>query len=305
MQVTYDGAHSVLIGDPIHVQYDDSDYIDTWKDWHLIPKELPIIAPPEVQTDFIQIPGTNGSVDLTDALLGYPLYDNRSGSLDFYVDTSETGWSWDVAYDTIMNQIHGFKKRLILKDVPSWYYEGRMTVNQFKSERVTSIITLDYDFAPFKRMLFTTAFDDWLWNPFDFVNGMIPDKNMFVKTVAANSDSDWVELASVYTGTMPVIPTIRVTTAEEVDFDLMHDEPPALVYKIGSSTIPTAEYITAGDIDVNTQTGAVLTHYNPSFTIGRPQAGYKITYRFQNRFKNTNGDFIPAQFLLDFRPGRL
>lgn len=305
MQVTYDGAHSVLIGDPIHDQYTESDYIDTWKDWHLIPKELPIIVPPEVQTDLIQIPGTNGSVDLTDALLGYPLYNNRNGSLDFYVDTSETGWTWDAAYDTILNAIHGFKKRLILKDVPSWYYEGRLSVNQFKSERVTSIITLDYDFAPFKRMLFTTAFDDWLWNPFDFVNGIIPNKDYFVMTVPANSDSDWIELSSIMTGTMPVVPTIKVIVSAEIGWEQMSGQNPSFTYSLDNGVTRSFEYFTSSDTESSSEQLTILRHYNPSFTIGRPTTGYKIKYRFENRFKDTSGNFVPAQFYLDFRPGRL
>ena len=305
MQVTYDGAHSILIGDPVNKQYRPSDYIDTWKDWHLIPKELPIIAPPEVQTDLIQIPGTNGSVDLTDALLGYPLYNNRSGSLDFYVDTSETGWTWDEAYDTILNAIHGYKKRLILKDVPSWFYEGRLTVNSFKSERVTSIITLDYDFAPFKRMLFTTAFDDWLWDPFDFQNGIIPNKDLFVMTVPPNSSSDWFELPAIMTGTMPVVPTLKVFINDEVGWDTMHEQPPSFTMYENENTSPHFEYFTSDDVTSSSELTTILEHYNPSFTIGRPMSGYKIKYRFENRFKDTNGDYVAAQFLFDFRPGRL
>lgn len=306
MQVTYDGAHSLLVGDPIHTQYTESDYVDTWKNWHLIPKELPIIVPPAVQTDLVQIPGTNGSIDLTDALLGYPLYDNRSGSLDFYVDTSETGWSWDEAYDTIMNSIHGFKKRLILKDVPSWYYEGRLSVNSFKSEKVTSVITIDYDLQPFKRMLFTTAFDDWLWNPFDFVNGIIPDQTYFVKQVAGGASSDWTVLLAEMTGLMPVVPTIKAVVSGAVDWtQTLQTQPPSFTYTISGDTVTQQEYFGRTDSASIDPDISIITHYNPSFNIGRPIPGYRLTYRFENRFKDANGNDLPATFYLDFRPGRL
>ncbi len=305
MQVTYSGEHSILVGDPISDQFDENNYIDTWRDWHLIPKEVPIISPPKVQTDLVQIPGTNGSVDLTDALLGYPLYDNRAGSLEFYVDTSETGWSWDIAYDTIMNDIHGFKKRLILKDVPSWFYEGRLSVNQFRSERVTSSIVIDYDFAPFKRMLFTTAFDDWLWNPFDFVNGIIPDKNMFIKTLDGGSTSELVELPSPLTGIMPVVPTIKAIVLGEVDWTAIGDQLPSFSYKLNGDNTQYFEYFSSNDKQDISSGISIIEHYNPQFTVGRPVPGYSISYQFENKFKDAGGNLLPATFYLDFRPGRL
>lgn len=76
MYVTeYNGEHSVVFGNK-----------DSWKDWHLIPSSRPVFATPEVKTNFIDIPGADGGIDLSEALSGYPVYKNRNGSFKFLVD---------------------------------------------------------------------------------------------------------------------------------------------------------------------------------------------------------------------------
>ena len=57
--------------------------VNTWDDWHLIPSTRPLVNLPSVRTKNVEIPGANGSVDLTEILSGEPLYGDRTGSFDF------------------------------------------------------------------------------------------------------------------------------------------------------------------------------------------------------------------------------
>ena len=108
--------HSITIGEK-----------NTWDDWHLIPSSRPLFNPPPVKTNYIEIPGGDGIIDLTTALTGRPVYGNRTGSWDFYV---ENGWmDWHVLYSEIMVYLHGQKFQAILEDDPDYYYEGRFDVN--------------------------------------------------------------------------------------------------------------------------------------------------------------------------------
>ena len=56
---------------------------NTWDDWYLIPSSRPVFNPPSVKTQYIDIPGANGQIDLTESLTGYPVYKNREGSWNF------------------------------------------------------------------------------------------------------------------------------------------------------------------------------------------------------------------------------
>lgn len=210
MQVYYDGAHSVTFGNK-----------HSWNDWHLVPKSLPIIAPPPVHTNTVDVPGANGYVDLTDFPTGFPTYGNRTGSLEFYVDHTAEGWDWDHAYDDIANYIHGQKMKMILDDERSFYYEGRFAINSFKSEKMACVVSIDYDLFPYKLMRFTTTDPDpWPWNPFDFKYGIVIDQSDFTFTVDSDTWTDLTEWDSDYLGKMPLTPrfTVRATSGGGIDF---------------------------------------------------------------------------------------
>lgn len=125
---------------------------NTWDDWHLIPSSRPSFSPPSFRSDYIEIPGGNGSLDLSVVLLGEPLYNNREGSVEFYVMHDE--WlkdekSWADSYSEVMSYIHGNRFKATLEDDPNFYYEGRWTVNDWKTDMFTKI-TLDYNLYPYK-----------------------------------------------------------------------------------------------------------------------------------------------------------
>ena len=162
--------------------------INTWDDWHLIPSSRPLITPPSFKSNYIDVPGANGSIDASTTILtyprytqsgsiaastvseSYPTYNNRTGSIEFY---AMNGYGeWFNRYSDAMDYLHGQKVKIILEDEPDYYYQGRMTVNQWRSEKDWSKITLDYNVAPFKYELFSSL-ESWLWDPFSFIDGVI------------------------------------------------------------------------------------------------------------------------------------
>lgn len=158
--------HSITFGDR-----------NTWDDWHLIPSTRPLFNPPDVKTHIVDIPGANGQIDLTESLTGYPLYENRTGSIEFYVANGYEDWA--VLYSKIMNYLHGKRMRATLEDDRYFYYEGRFEVNKWTSDKWWSKITIDYDVYPYKKEP-NTSIEPWLWDPFDFEQGIIRDYNALV-----------------------------------------------------------------------------------------------------------------------------
>lgn len=209
--------------------------INTWDDWHLIPSSRPLIAVPQFKSEYIDVPGGNGSIDASTILWatpvytsggavesvtyqeGYPTFQNRSGSIEFYV-MNDYG-QWYNRYSDAMDYLHGQKVKLILEDEPDYYYRGRMTVNQWRSEKSWSKITLDYNFEPFKYELFTSL-EEWLWDPFSFIDGVIRaryiDRNSGnviigpIRDVSLTGNNNGINVPISAKG-MPIVPTIIAT----------------------------------------------------------------------------------------------
>ena len=153
---------------------------NTWKTWHLVPNTRPLANPPGVKTNYVDLPGANGSIDATTVLTTWPVYNNRGMSQEFYVMNEYYGTgsgtngarSWDELYTNIMEYCHGRNMKVILLDDRSYYYFGRVGVNTWKSEKDWSKIVLDFNLEPFKYELFSST-EDWLWDPFKFEGGII------------------------------------------------------------------------------------------------------------------------------------
>lgn len=132
--------HSVII----HV---DDTFINTYDAWRLIPSSRPVISPPIERTKFVTVGGRSGNLDYSQSLTHKPVFDNRTGKIEFYV---ENDWwdSWETAYTTITEALQGKRVELALEDNPLHYYKGLLWVNGWKSDKGHSTITLEYNFQP-------------------------------------------------------------------------------------------------------------------------------------------------------------
>ena len=124
------------------------DYIDTWDDWKLIPSSRPVIAPPIERTKFVTVPGRDGSLDYSQTVPKRATFDDRTGKIEFYLENDYEGWDWETAYTTICETLKGQRVRFALEDNRSHYYSGLLWVNQFKSDKGHSKITLEYRVHP-------------------------------------------------------------------------------------------------------------------------------------------------------------
>lgn len=155
--------HSITIGEK-----------NTWDDWKLIPLSRPVVKPPEVVTKYVEIPGYDGSVDLTELLTGRPTYSRRVGDWKFMVTNNYDGYDWQTLYSSIMNYLHGEELEVRLEDDPDYFYTGRLSVSGWDSGKSYSTITIGYELMPFK-LSNISSIDEWLWDDFNFETGVIRD----------------------------------------------------------------------------------------------------------------------------------
>ena len=180
---------------------------NTWDDWRLVPSSRPVFNPPAQKVKTLDIPGGDGVIDLSQALTGYPVYQNRTGSIEFIV---MNGFKpWHMAYSDIMDYLHGQTMRAVLEDDPEYFYEGRFTVNAWKSEKDWSHIVIDYSVGPYKWSVLSSL-DDWLWDPFNFQNGVI--RTALFKDIAVTTDVKSRKLDSALFGRAPVCPRFDVSS---------------------------------------------------------------------------------------------
>lgn len=180
---------------------------NTWEDWRLVPASRPVFNPPAQKTKLLEIPGGDGVIDLSQALTGYPVYQNRTGSVEFIV---MNGFKpWHMAYSDIMDYLHGQTLRAVLEDDPEYFYEGRFTVNAWKSEKDWSRIVINYDVGPYKWSVLSSI-DDWLWDPFNFQNGII--RTTLFKNISVASTPKDLHLDAALFGRAPVCPRFLVSS---------------------------------------------------------------------------------------------
>ena len=169
---------------------------NTWSDWYLVPSSRPSVAPPSVKKTVIEIPGSNGIIDLTESLTGDVTYGQRTGSWEFIV-MNEKPILWSELYSDILDYLHGQRVRVYLEDTlksesdtsyPDYYYEGRIDVEAWDTQDNYSVISMNYNLDPFKY-----------------------DRVAVSDRITVNSTSSWTT-KTYTTKRMPVIPKFIVDT---------------------------------------------------------------------------------------------
>lgn len=178
----YEGSHSIrFLGT-------DGKWYDTWEDFHMAPKTRPYVADPTVKTNYIDVPGANGSLDYTEALTDSVLYGNRTGQWDFIVDLPydisdelgnhlklTNGVSNALSYQSaILKFFHGRHfDQIILTDeleydlrntvIGGYFYTGRIIVKTNPATKDYVQISLQYNLEPYKHPLGSTKNLNWKW----------------------------------------------------------------------------------------------------------------------------------------------
>lgn len=142
----------------------------SYRDWGLFLADRPIISEPEPKTMYIDIPASNGSIDLTESLTGEVNYYDRKITMNFLMVGRRSNWSENTSI--IADYLHGRRMKVWLDEDLAYYYEGRFQINDLKSDKVKQTIVIEGTVYPFKYEKFSSL-EDWLWDDFNFETGII------------------------------------------------------------------------------------------------------------------------------------
>lgn len=130
------------------------------------------VQPPVPKTIYQDVPGADGSLDLSTAIAGRMVYERREITLNF--GCGYPVGKWPEVFSEILQNFHGREGRLIFDDDPMYYYAGRMTVSGYSRIQTLGTFTISVNADPYKYEL-TASDEDWLWDPFSFETGIIRD----------------------------------------------------------------------------------------------------------------------------------
>lgn len=228
-QVMYTGAHSLRF----YTDDEDGELITnkfSWDTWGLIPSSAPIVSMPTVFENSVSIPGTNQTVDLSNVLLGFPTFKQRTGTWKFYCDltkpcqfpqptpedpdaTITRCWTREGLYGSLASYFHGQNRKVILMDDdPDYFYKGKFKLGNITAGKGFPQIDISYTLDPFKYWTHSTH-TEIEWDPFDFLYGEVTYEDYNNIAVDCAYDASYSQATKkFYTqtqiGQAPVFPTV-------------------------------------------------------------------------------------------------
>lgn len=141
------------------------------------------IGTPLPKTETIDIPGSDGVLDLTD-FFGEVKYNNRELSFEFSTIVPQ-GAFMDL-FSSVQNALHGKKMKISWDDDPFHYYMGRITVSEWKANKSIGKLTIDCDCEPYKYDVSETVVSQYVDGTGTFY--LENDKKRVVPTITASSE---------------------------------------------------------------------------------------------------------------------
>lgn len=176
-------------------------FFHSYDDWGLYITNTDYIGEPKQYTRYIEIPGRNGLLDLSEAISGRQIYTSREIKINLAGRRDKT--DWDVVMSAFRNDINGKVCRLIFDNDQSYYWRGRIEIKDFKSALNLGKFVIDVPNAdPYKYSL-TSSAEPWLWDPFNFETGIIT----YIGAVTISG----TETITIPAGYMPITPEIVVS----------------------------------------------------------------------------------------------
>lgn len=120
----------------------------TFRAWGLLMQRHEI-TPPIPRRRKVQILGRHGSLDISKALTGEVMYDNRTLTAEFVLMSDRS--TWKEMEEEVYEAIHGKELRIVLDDDPNFYYTGFVEVAKWQPGHTTVAVTITADLDPHKH----------------------------------------------------------------------------------------------------------------------------------------------------------
>lgn len=106
------------------------------------------IEPAKAKTEYLDLPGADGSVDMTEALGLGVLYHDRTIVWTLALRPDQ---DWYTVMSAVSDALNGLRFARIKVDASTYYYTGRVTVESHASDNLLHQIVIAARVAPFRR----------------------------------------------------------------------------------------------------------------------------------------------------------
>lgn len=137
------------------------------RDWMLFMTDVSI-SDPEARRYQVDVPGRDGTLDLTEALGGV-YFANRTIEMRFTC-VNYTTQRFHLVSSQMRNVLDGRLVRLTLFDDLAYFWQGRCQVETERSGLEATEIRVTVDADPHKYSIMG-SYEPWKWSPFSFVDG--------------------------------------------------------------------------------------------------------------------------------------
>lgn len=132
------------------IALEDGETKDCYEEYGLILTSLDV-GTPSLSTVTVDVPGRNGTLDLTERLYGVPsVYGNRTLSIEFQTTEKLSGRTRSALYKTLVSAWHGKMAYLSVSDDTECCYYGRLSVGSFTLSGNLWEISVEADCKPYK-----------------------------------------------------------------------------------------------------------------------------------------------------------
>lgn len=120
--------------------------IHSFNDWGLLLSSCDI-GMPSVKSEYVDIIGGNGTIDLTETY-GEIFYDDRNITMTFTALDDKLRWTDKL--DIITAYLHGKTFKITFDNNKAWYYIGRVSLDKYTTSKRLAKIVLKAVCEPFK-----------------------------------------------------------------------------------------------------------------------------------------------------------
>lgn len=124
------------------------DKYNTWYDWRLVltAKSTP---DPDAKTNYVKLDGVSGTLDLSEALTGEVVYNDRTVTASFMASEG-THKERDALLRRITAALHGKKIQIIEPDDPEHYFLGRVKIKNKQNQLAYATFDLEATCEPWR-----------------------------------------------------------------------------------------------------------------------------------------------------------
>lgn len=168
--------------------------IHSFRDLNLVLAPF-VLSPAKPKTNYIDIPGADGSIDATEAT-GEVKYNDREFTFTFTVFPQDA-LTFEERQTVVSNAINGKYFKITIEKDPDYYWLGRCVVNEYLSNKRLHQIVVNARVSPYKLKQHVTVITHKLTESGDLLYLVNNQRKTVTPEITTTEDGAYIKAGSV------------------------------------------------------------------------------------------------------------